>query len=328
MFFYEGYTCPVCQKAFTQYDDVVSCPHCGLPHHRNCWAKEGHCHLEHLHETDEQWSRSKSAVNNVNQTSTPVRENIAEELPYQICPQCHTRNPEFAEICTHCGMVLGAEDGWKSADAEGKRACGEYRPFYNSTYSAVNVSPNEELNGTKAECLAAVVGTKSEYYIPRFRRMARNGSSVSWNWAAFFFGPYWLLYRKMYGLGTIVLVLQIFQTAVTTFVYSALNIYEATTYADIFRIVKNAMDSRTYLYYFMAIWLISLIVLVVKIIVGALGNRFYLNHSTNTVLRAQNRIPDLTAGELTSLGGTTIAMAIIGYLTQYFITQILSIFFM
>ena len=55
MFFYEGYTCPVCGEKFKESDDIVACPECGAPHHRDCWKKEGHCHFVADHGTDRQW---------------------------------------------------------------------------------------------------------------------------------------------------------------------------------------------------------------------------------------------------------------------------------
>ena len=30
------YTCPVCGETFQNGDDVVVCPECGAPHHREC----------------------------------------------------------------------------------------------------------------------------------------------------------------------------------------------------------------------------------------------------------------------------------------------------
>ena len=45
-----------------------------------------------------------------------------------------------------------------------------------------------------------------------------------WNWGAFFFGAYWLIYRKMYLGGFLLLALDLFQTFMTTFVLNELKI--------------------------------------------------------------------------------------------------------
>ena len=35
------YKCPVCGEQFKKGDDIVVCPECGAPHHRECYEKEG-----------------------------------------------------------------------------------------------------------------------------------------------------------------------------------------------------------------------------------------------------------------------------------------------
>ncbi len=42
--------CPVCGITFTESDDIVVCPHCGTPHHRECYDKLGTCANAERHE--------------------------------------------------------------------------------------------------------------------------------------------------------------------------------------------------------------------------------------------------------------------------------------
>lgn len=37
-----------------------------------------------------------------------------------------------------------------------------------------------------------------KFYEEKFKKMNDTGKSTSWNWAAFFLGIYWMVYRKMY----------------------------------------------------------------------------------------------------------------------------------
>ena len=37
-----------------------------------------------------------------------------------------------------------------------------------------------------------------KFYEEKFKKMNDTGKSASWNWAAFFLGIYWMVYRKMY----------------------------------------------------------------------------------------------------------------------------------
>ena len=95
MFFYEGYTCPVCGEKFKESDDIVACPECGAPHHRDCWKKEGHCHFVADHGTDRQWVRPQAGDG-----ANPVEPAADGKL----CPHCGEKNPEFAEFCSRCGV--------------------------------------------------------------------------------------------------------------------------------------------------------------------------------------------------------------------------------
>lgn len=328
MYFYEGYTCPICQQAFAENDDIVACPQCGLPHHRACWAKEGRCHLHHLHNTDEQWSRDKAtAAQTTPKNDHSAREAVKENLPYQICSHCHTQNPEFAEFCKHCGSTLKSENDWQS-DARQNTPYSEYQPFRNTSYSSQNVDPNEVINEVRAEDLSAFVGTKADYYLPRFRRMARSGDSASWNWAAFFFCPLWLLYRKMYGLGAIAMILRIMQVAVMKISYKALGLImtDEMTYSEVYALVESALSKPSSLYFLLSISLFSVIMFVLSISIAVFGNRLYRDHCQRAIRRARQKTPDLTSGELSSIGGVSIAVTVIGYIAQYFITHLLIIF--
>lgn len=48
--------CPVCRKAFSQGDDIVVCPVCGAPHHRECYARENKCGVEEFHASGYVWN--------------------------------------------------------------------------------------------------------------------------------------------------------------------------------------------------------------------------------------------------------------------------------
>ena len=46
---FSKYKCPVCGETFKPGDDVVVCPECGAPHHRECYEQLGHCCFEEKH---------------------------------------------------------------------------------------------------------------------------------------------------------------------------------------------------------------------------------------------------------------------------------------
>ena len=90
-----------------------------------------------------------------------------------------------------------------------------------------------------AEDIAFFVGKKAGDILPKFTSMEFSGSKVSWCWPAavlgFFFGPMgaaiWFLYRKMYKIGALLLVLG----AALTFFFAALSYNPSTAEAgDLF----------------------------------------------------------------------------------------------
>ncbi|MGG7211085.1 DUF2628 domain-containing protein [Clostridium baratii] len=56
---------------------------------------------------------------------------------------------------------------------------------------------------TEADFIAFVGEKNTEYYLDKFERYQSNQNFASWNWAAFFLGMFWILYRKLYKLAGI-----------------------------------------------------------------------------------------------------------------------------
>lgn len=71
--------CPVCGKEFEATDDIVVCPLCGTPHHRDCYKKNGECGNAEKHNEGFIWEPTqKETVNeqefsqNENSNGAPV----------------------------------------------------------------------------------------------------------------------------------------------------------------------------------------------------------------------------------------------------------------
>ena len=46
-----------------------------------------------------------------------------------------------------------------------------------------------------------LIDRSTSYYISKFRIMRDDDTAITWNWSAFLFTYFWLLYRKMYRIG-------------------------------------------------------------------------------------------------------------------------------
>ena len=97
---YTNYKCDGCGEIFRDDDDVVVCPQCATPQHRECYKKNNCCVNSHLHSEDFEWKGEKTEV---------VRETTEEEAVQEtandlICPNCHYANPHGSTSCHKCGM--------------------------------------------------------------------------------------------------------------------------------------------------------------------------------------------------------------------------------
>lgn len=301
MFFYEGYICPVCNRKFQETDDIVACPECGAPHHRECWKQEGHCRFAADHGTPRQWTRPQEPSGVPEHPGAPTGGQAdapaAASTEGRTCPRCGQKNVEFAEFCSRCGQELSPSE-WKSGPARpqtppppyqspaGPPAGNTYYPGGYGEYAPIRmpsadplggVPQEEEIDGEKAGNLAAFVGPNSAYYVPRFYKMAKRGSRLSWNWPAFLITPYWLLYRKQYVSGGIVLALMVIKNFLTysimgTVIYPALDM---TSSGAMYRSLFSLVESGKFSIYFAILSLLSLVSLLVRILFGLSSNALY-----------------------------------------------------
>jgi len=316
MYFYEGMTCPVCQLPFHEDEDVVSCPQCGLPHHRVCWNKEGRCHLEHLHGTDQQWSRTQS------QEAAPQTAPDTDQRSSGTCERCGANNPEFAEFCKRCGHQL-RQDEWQSTGT------GEYTPFTSFSNPYSSYSDSDKIGDVSAADYAAIVGQRPDYYIPRFRRIAAGNDSGGWNWSAFILTPYWLLYRKMFTSGFLMLCLQLINSTLTSLLCYK---YAISNYNQLAELITQTLSSpgsdRLKTILVLSMTALSAIIFALSIFFGIAGNRLYRNHCTKVIHSARSKVPDITAPELATNGGVSFGVALLGYFVFSFLSQAVAIFFM
>ena len=82
---YTNYKCPVCNNQFTEDDDVVVCPECGTPHHRECYIQNGNCANADKHGSNEPIEVEFVDVEENNDTSSQTETAEKEtENPQQI----------------------------------------------------------------------------------------------------------------------------------------------------------------------------------------------------------------------------------------------------
>lgn len=80
----EGLSCSLCHAYLFDEDDVVYCPVCGAPHHRECYNSLGHCALEELHGTEKQYDKMRRAAEEAKKAETqkPKENTQSFETPF------------------------------------------------------------------------------------------------------------------------------------------------------------------------------------------------------------------------------------------------------
>ncbi|MBR5827439.1 MAG: DUF2628 domain-containing protein [Clostridia bacterium] len=97
---YINSVCDGCGLPLREDDDIVVCPECGTPQHRECYKKENRCVNVHRHSEGFEWGGG--SVSAPVETRT-VKETKQDMLP---CPSCGHMNPRDAKRCESCSMKL------------------------------------------------------------------------------------------------------------------------------------------------------------------------------------------------------------------------------
>ena len=301
---FTGLPCPVCEKEFTDSDDIVVCPVCGAPYHRSCYEEKGSCIFEDLHQEGKEWT-------------PPVQEQPASDLPSGEassavktveCQKCGTLNDRSAHFCARCGTLLPPyatpeeppeEEESTHARTYGSTGSFVMPPFGVDPMGGVNPADLLDQKVTYGEA-SKVVRVRTDYYMPVFRYIRQSGRN-KFNFSAFFFSGAWLLYRKQYKQGVFVSVLMFllqiaYQCALWLWMdptlemlaqQVGLDLTGALRYADIIALSELAAQDIGLYLRLISPALILFAILAVMLVVGVRGNRMYLNHCVETARDVQ-----------------------------------------
>ena len=209
---YENTPCPVCGKPLAEGDDVVVCPVCATPQHRECWMENGRCANDDLHASGYIWSKDNTA----NYEEPAVTE---EPSDVRICHICNSESPAEALHCGNCGALFGQTEKQinkkcafcgkeNSDDALHCNQCGAPLNISDGNVGYIagtDIPADEKIGENTAGDLATYVQASAHRYIRKFKKF-ESGKKFSFNFAAFFFAPYWFFYRKLYKAGAFFLV--------------------------------------------------------------------------------------------------------------------------
>ena len=286
-----GTRCIVCSEKFTSEDDIVVCPECGTPYHKDCYSKEGSCVNTVLHKNGGEWKPSYDVGSG------------GEENTETVCRFCGYTNPPLTLFCGRCGMpspsihseMNGAEQRYRGVNinddpnAYNRNANGgmQFNPFFvNFSDPLCGFSPDEDVDGVKMSELGDFVGTNTHYYLPIFKQFKDMGRRFSLNFPAMLFPELYFSYRKMPLLALAALLMR-FLSLIPRFIYafSGISGYGIISeFASRFNVSGSA---------FQGVLLISTAIsYVLMFTFGFYGNKLYYSNS----IRKIKKIKEIRSG--------------------------------
>lgn len=314
---YSGESCVYCKAKLFDEDDVVYCPVCGAPHHRECYNALGHCALEQLHGTENEYSREKE-LEEVQKAEEKAK--IAEE--------------EKVKEET-------SEENSSEAEPENVRCkmCGEEYPYKNPSCPKCGAPNFVRINGTVFDFLGGVpaeqkiaeditaedarkfVISNTHRYIPKFVQL-EGKRKRSWNWMAFLFPSCWSLSRKLYKIGIITSVLLIIATLLIYPFYSKLfvgGVYDSgISSSDLVARFYEAFDLPSAI----AAIIGFAINITVRILTGIYGDYWYKNYTISSIKKIRLESTDFEL-DYRKKGGVSIFLFFLGYLLINYLPQII-----
>lgn len=373
---YTNQKCDGCGKVFTPDDDIVVCPECATPQHRECYKKDGGCVNAHRHAEGFTWTG--------NDTVSPAAA-VEEKVKTIPCPNCGYGNPEGSDHCKQCSMrftLLGfnvvdasaeleekereQDESSPEATAPGYKApftLGEGEGFENDgtpvadnqptrdaieeklidvISSSTGFSPDGEdfsfggpflkedkTCGVHTNLMGAFIGSSAMKYIEKFKRYDF-GKKISFNFAAFFFSPYWFFYRKQIKPGIIFMTLNLCLSVLATpslldFINKAAPLMEKLAAAATDSAAATIMMELQGLYD--PIIHFGVIQLIINLVAGFIANHLYRKYTVSALKEISSfENQKNSMAYLLRKGGVAPLYALGAMLAENLLTSIVSMF--
>ena len=188
---YKKYKCPVCNKQFKDGDDIVVCPECGTPHHRECYKLTGHCVNQGLHKSGYSFidsEKEKLKAEEQKETAKSFEGEYSGDYYY---------SPDDDFVAQAKKEVQEK----KQASTDNDNPDGGFFSIPTIQVDESFYKMRGTIDGLSISDIAATVRTNVSRFIQIFKKQSKTKKKAGWNWAAFFFGSFYLLFRKMYKQG-------------------------------------------------------------------------------------------------------------------------------
>lgn len=239
---YSDIECVACNNTFNEKDDVVVCPVCGAPHHRECWLKENRCAYNERHAEGFSWEFPKKASTEaVNEPKPQAIGNFvfSNGEGVIICPECKTPNFENDAFCRKCHKPFRQTDaGQKPDDSENENINTDNQNVNNQQNDNQYSNNQQNVYGNQSRQYAPphqdneffresinrfgglhpestidsipvveysdyIGGNAPGKIIRKISFLERYGKKIILHWPPILVGPVWFFYRKMVKEGLV-----------------------------------------------------------------------------------------------------------------------------
>ncbi len=192
--------CPVCGQPFSSDSDVVVCPECGTPHHRECYAQSGFCANSARHKDGYSYYQA---------------ERPPEKPPEK--PKDDAYAPADSPSDKGKPSPMGLFGVYAKDEGYG-------------VYKGEAVKSERDIGGITAGEYGTFLGKAARTYIPRFLYLEETGKKIIWNVVAFFLPYTFAASKKMYKAAMLLLAVDMFFFGFS--VYSSLKKEPAKAFAE------------------------------------------------------------------------------------------------
>ena len=305
----DGVSCVRCHAYLFPEDDIVYCPVCGAPHHRECYNQLGHCALEEFHGTDRQYDKVKAREEEQAAAEMPNTGENAEGLI--TCQMCHEKYDFALNACPKCGAPNIAKAGGS---------------FVNFDFLGGVPADYDIGDGITADEAKRFVAANTPRYIPKFAVLnAKN--KLSWNWLAFLFPCGWMLSRKMYKNGIIAGLLTVISSLFYLPFMNAINNLGTTPGETQAQIMQSIYEHLPKMGAAVIAALLAGFVLniAVRILSALFGDYLYKQYARSSIktIRAESEDMDY---DYRKKGGVNIFLFLLGTMAVQYLPALIGIF--
>ena len=321
---YKDCICIACRNKFEPNDDIVVCPDCGTPYHRDCWQENGRCINDELHAKGGSWKNPNE--------DKPSSEDAAQVT----CDSCGQMNNAKNMFCTRCGKALGNQN---TENMSGENSGNWQTAFFSIFDGSANAEGSgTDMDGVSVQEAADFVGNNVQYYIPRFRLF--HDKKILPNFICLFFPHLWFAYRKMWVFALLIVLISFIldiPSTLITLAYQSDSILAAVQpslammgeeMADYIRSNMLSFSELIDSHYNVLYWVefvCSYLNLAMRILLFLFGNFMYYKFAIKKIkaIRSDSRSLIDVQSRIRMAGGTNIGLLFLMLLVQLVLSSVI-----